>query len=160
MEKSTWAAGGTVIEDMDMCPHVKVGEKATIHRVYDCCGLSLEFACCPACAKQAMDNEEELPFECTECGSVHPKRDMQFFSYYGDSSDEEPEVWCPVCQKSDKVKSIKAADRAALEREMADWDDGDEDIYEPDDSWDDQEQEDSDTGRDDEDDFDDIVNRD
>ena len=154
MEKSTWGAG-VVTEDMDKCPHVVVGEKATIHRVYDCCGLSVEFACCPECAKQAMDNEEEMPFECTECGSVHPKRNMQFFSYYGDSSDEEPEVWCPVCQKSDKVKSIKAADRAALEREMADWDlDDEEDVFEPEDSWDDQDEEDSDTGRDD------IVNRD
>ena len=159
MEKSTWGAG-VVTEDMDKCPHVVVGNKATIHRVYDCCGLSVEFACCPECAKQAMDNEEELPFECTECGSVHPKRDMQFFSYYGDSSDEEPEVWCPVCQKSDKVKSIKAADRAALEREMADWDLEEDDDFEPDDSWDDQDEEDSDTGRDDEDDFDDIVKRD
>ena len=159
MEKSTWGAG-VVTEDMDMCPHVVVGNKVTIHRVYDCCGLSVEFACCPECAKQAMDNEEEMPFECTECGSVHPKRDMQFFSYYGDSSDEEPEVWCPVCQKSDKVKSIKAADRAALERDMADWDLEEDDDFEPDDSWDDQDEEDSDTGRDDEDDFDDIVKRD
>ena len=156
MEKSTWGAG-VVTEDMDMCPHVKVGEKATIHRVYDCCGLSLEFACCPECAKQAMDNEEELPFECTECGSVHPKRDMRFFRYYDDSRDEEPEVWCPVCQESDKIKGIIAADKKALEEEMSDWDDGDEDIYEPDDSWDDQDEEDSDTGRDDEDDFDDIL---
>ena len=159
MEKSVWCSG-VVTEDMDMCPHVKVGEKATIHRVYDCCGLSLEFACCPECAKQAMDNEEELPFECTECGSVHPKRDMQFFSYYDDSRDEEPEVWCPVCQESDKVKGIIAADKRALEEEMSDWDLEEDDVYEPDDSWDDQDEEDSDTGRDDEDDFDDIVNRD
>ena len=152
MEKSTWNTG-VVTEDMDMCPHVKVGVKATIHRVYDCCGLTVEFACCPACAKQAMDNEEEMTFECTECGSVHPKRDMQFFSYYGDSIDEEPEVWCPVCQKSDKVKSIKAADRAALEREMADWDLEEDDDLDPEEIW----EEERDDGRDDEDDLDDIL---
>lgn len=159
MEKSTWGAG-VVTEDMDKCPHVVVGNKVTIHRVYDCCGLVVEFACCPECAKQAMDNEEEMPFECTECGSVHPKREMRFFRYYDDSRDEEPEVWCPVCQESDKVKGIIAADKKALEEEMSDWDLEEDDVYEPDDSWDDQEQEDSDTGRDDEDDFDDIVNRD
>ena len=160
MEKSTWNTG-VVTEDMDMCPHVKVGVKATIHRVYDCCGLTVEFACCPACAKQAMDNEEEMPFECTECGSVHPRREMRFFRYYDDSRDEEPEVWCPVCQRSDKVKGIIAADKKALEEEMSDWDlDDEEDVFEPEDSWDEQEQEDSDTGRDDEDDYDNIVNRD
>lgn len=159
MEKSTWNAG-VVTGDMDMCPHVKVGDKVTIHRVYDCCGLTVEFACCPECAKQAMDNEEEMPFECTECGSVHPKRDMRFFRYYDDSRDEEPEVWCPVCRESDKVKGIIAADKKALEEEMSDWDLEDDDVYEPDDSWDDQDEEDSDTGRDDEDDYDDIINRD
>lgn len=156
MEKSTWGAG-VANEDMDMCPHVVVGNKVTIHRVYDCCGLVVEFACCPECAKQAMDNEEEMPFECTVCGSVHPKRDMQFFSYYGDSIDEEPEVWCPVCQKSDKVKSIKAADRAALEREMADWEDEDDDFI-PEEPWEDErEPYERDDGRDDEDDLDDIL---
>ena len=62
-------------------------------------------------------------------------------------------MWCPVCQRSDKIKGIIAADKKALEEEMSDWDDGDEDIYEPDDSWDDQDEEE----RDDEDDLDDIL---
>ena len=157
MEKTVWCSD-VVTEDMDMCPHVKVGEKATIHRVYDCCGLSLEFACCPECAKQAMDNEEELPFECTECGSVHPKRDMRFFRYYDDSRDEEPEVWCPVCQESDKIKGIIAADKKALEEEMSDWDLEEDDDFDPEEIWEEErEEEERDDGRDDEDDLDDIL---
>ena len=63
-----------------------------------------------------------------------------------------------MCQKSDKVKSIKAADRAALEREMADWDLEEDDDFDPEEIWEEErEEEERDDGRDDEDDLDDIL---
>lgn len=153
MEKITWSEG-LVTEDMDCCNHVSVGDKVNIKRVYDCCGTSYVYACCPMCANQAQTAEDEELFECVACGKEHPKKDMRFWWHYDDNKvEDDPYIWCPSCQDTDAVREIIRKDNALLEEEL---DMHDDDWLPEDEEWPDDEEEDED-GPSDEDELDDIL---
>ncbi len=127
MEKITWSEG-LVTEDMDCCSHVSVGDKVNIKSVYDCCGTSYVYACCPMCANQAQTAEDEELFECTQCGQQHPKKDMRFWWHYDDNKvEDDPYTWCPGCQDSMAVQALINEDKVRMEEELDMYDEDEDD---------------------------------
>lgn len=157
MEKITWSTS-VVTEDMDHCDHIAPGDTSHVKTVYDCCGVSYMYACCSACAAVAQEAEDKEEFECTQCGKVHPKKDMRFWWHYDDNKvEDDPYIWCPSCQGSAAVQAIISKDNALLEEELDMYDEDDDDDWLPgDEVWPDDEEEDED-GPSDEDDLDDIL---
>lgn len=109
------------IPDADLCPHLKMGDVApVITIVSDSCGTIEINASCADCHKSNVEAAENLTDYCNDCDGEFKVKDLLYFSYWGDASEDPPIPVCPNCcegkthrrrvRESNRLKALDMAD--------------------------------------------------
>lgn len=78
------------------------------------------YCVCESCYNSGKEAEGAEPTSCTQCGAVHPKREMHVWQWYDflASQGDKPLILCPSCHRSDEHRERIRRDNQNLENEL------------------------------------------
>lgn len=121
-----WFTKGYGIETtdmMDMCVHLKEGDKAhVVHTEKDSFGIVGKMALCEQCNNERIEQEQEETEICYDCGQSKPNKEMnewRWYDFYAPQGDEPLNI-CNECWDKDKHKKRIEKDNIAYQNEIDD----------------------------------------